>query len=204
MCELVLVRHGETVGQSSVRLYGATDVALSDLGRRQMARVRDALASERFDAVIASPLCRSRESAEIVSGRAPVVVPGFREVSFGRWEGWTLAEVAQRDPDGDKERALGRDDYRYPDGESRLELRQRIARAAVEHLDPPPRSALAVLHKGVIKTLIATLTGLPYAEARDLPCELGSIQRLRHEGGTWRLLVVGDTTHLGTDRLVGS
>ena len=27
---LVLVRHGETVGQSSVRYYGRTDVALGD------------------------------------------------------------------------------------------------------------------------------------------------------------------------------
>jgi broad specificity phosphatase PhoE len=35
--ELLLVRHGETVGQSSIRLYGATDVALSDEGELQMA-----------------------------------------------------------------------------------------------------------------------------------------------------------------------
>ena len=39
MQELFLVRHGETTGQSSVRLYGATDVPLSDLGREQVRAV---------------------------------------------------------------------------------------------------------------------------------------------------------------------
>ena len=32
MTDLILLRHGETVGQSSIRLYGATDIALSPIG----------------------------------------------------------------------------------------------------------------------------------------------------------------------------
>ena len=33
---IVLVRHGETVGNSSLRFHGSSDVALSDEGREQM------------------------------------------------------------------------------------------------------------------------------------------------------------------------
>ena len=33
---LILVRHGETEGESSIRYHGRTDVALSELGRAQM------------------------------------------------------------------------------------------------------------------------------------------------------------------------
>ena len=33
---LVLVRHGETVGNSSVRYYGRTDIALAELGRYRL------------------------------------------------------------------------------------------------------------------------------------------------------------------------
>ncbi|MGA2411387.1 MAG: histidine phosphatase family protein, partial [Candidatus Binataceae bacterium] len=36
---LVLVRHGETVGNSNIRYYGRTDIGLSDLGRNQMRAV---------------------------------------------------------------------------------------------------------------------------------------------------------------------
>jgi broad specificity phosphatase PhoE len=63
---LTLVRHGETVGQSSVRYYGRTDVELSDVGRAQMRRVREAVAGERFTAVFTSRLRRSVEAAALI------------------------------------------------------------------------------------------------------------------------------------------
>ncbi len=56
---IVLVRHGETVGNSSVRFHGSGDVALSDEGRRQMRETAFRLRSEIFDLVMASPLQRS-------------------------------------------------------------------------------------------------------------------------------------------------
>ena len=56
---LTLVRHGETVGQSSIRYYGATDIELSDLGREQVRRARDRLAGQAFEVVGASSLSRS-------------------------------------------------------------------------------------------------------------------------------------------------
>ena len=56
--EIVLVRHGETVGQSSIRLYGATDIALSAVGLQQIERLAAGLRAEGFAAVLASPLQR--------------------------------------------------------------------------------------------------------------------------------------------------
>ena len=72
MVTLALVRHGETVGNSSVRYHGRTDVELSDLGRAADA-CRSALAeysSERFPArpIVASPLRRAAEGASIIAG----------------------------------------------------------------------------------------------------------------------------------------
>ncbi len=64
--ELILVRHGETVGDSALRLYGSTDVELSDLGRSQMRRVKAVLAGLVVDRMWVSPLSRSAESGEIV------------------------------------------------------------------------------------------------------------------------------------------
>ena len=69
----VLVRHGETVGQSSIRYFGATDLPLSESGRRQMERVRVALAGESFDAAYTSEL--QRTITGMWHGRA-TVVPG--------------------------------------------------------------------------------------------------------------------------------
>ncbi len=53
-------------------------------------------ADEGIDAIIASPLQRTRDTAEIVSkalGLDVVIEDGFRECAFGEWDGLTLAEV---------------------------------------------------------------------------------------------------------------
>ena len=71
LTRLVIVRHGETVGNSSIRYYGRTDVALSELGRRQMCATRKALAQRfggiadpaSFAPIFASPLSRAHEGA---------------------------------------------------------------------------------------------------------------------------------------------
>ena len=68
---LVLVRHGETVGESSIRYFGSTDVVLSAAGCRQMEQVRTALGGEMFDAVYTSALQRAIRAARIISPEIP-------------------------------------------------------------------------------------------------------------------------------------
>ncbi|PCC70278.1 probable phosphoglycerate mutase [Nannocystis exedens] len=201
----MLVRHGETEGQSSIRLHGATDVALSSLGLRQIERVAAALAGEPgFAAVLASPLQRSRVAAALVAGgqRPPppvTVVPEFAEVDFGAWEGLTFEEVAARDPSGHGRYLAEGLAFTYPGGESRQAFWDRVQAGALRVLATPasPRVA-AVLHKGVIKAVIAALTGMPHAEAIALPVSLAGVYRLRHRpDGRWDIHVQNATDHLG-------
>lgn len=205
MADLILVRHGETVGNSAIRFYGATDVALSDAGRRQMRAVGHALADHRFDRAVVSPLSRSRESCALVldgRGPDPEVVAGFREIDFGRWEGWTVDEIADRDPEGfrhyeDKSASFG-----FPGGETREGFRSRIVAATREVLATLEGQTLAVLHKGVTKVILGTLLDEPPAVYMPRPVELGSIHRLRRDDdGTWRLLAANETAHLGETRI---
>lgn len=191
---VVLVRHGETLGESSIRLNGVTDVGLCPIGIRQMEQVRDALADEVVGEVLASPLQRSRDGAARVRPGAEVrVVPGFREVDFGRWETWTWDEVAARDPEGLAAMQASRADFTYPAGESRQAFRARVIAAARVEL---VGDVVAVLHKGVIKTILSALTGMSADEAHALPCDLGGISRLSCVGGRWTLEAVNETSHL--------
>ncbi len=202
MREVVLVRHGETAGQSAIRLYGKTDIALSELGRRQMARVAHALQGETFQTVIVSPLRRSSDSAAIIldgRGPSPVVVEAFSEIDFGRWEGWTFEEAAERDPENHAEWSRGEPGFRFPGGESRAGFHRRVADAASREFSNRPGTTLAVLHKGVIKIVLATLLSLRFEEYRALPVDLGSIHRLRKGEGGWRLVEANKISHLGTD-----
>ncbi len=200
--EIVLVRHGETVGESSIRLNGATDVALSELGERQVARAAAALQGERFAALVVSPLARARRSGELLAaGREPPpvvrVVEPFREINFGAWERLTFEEVEARDPEGYARWGSEGLEFRFPAGESRRGFVERVAGACSPEVFPSDARTLAALHKGVIKIVIAQLTGLPQAEASRLPVALGGYYRLRHDGARWRLIGGHETAHLG-------
>jgi broad specificity phosphatase PhoE len=201
MTELILLRHGETVGQSSIRLYGATDIPLSPVGEQQATRAAAALRSHGFTRIVTSPLQRARRSAEIVLAAQPPgaqleVVDDLREVDFGAWEGLTWAEIAARDPDNHRRWHTDRPHFTFPGGEARPDFTRRI-HAAARAIPQGPGPTLAVLHKGVIKSVIAALTGMPPEQALDLPVPLASLQRLVLKGDAWQLVAVGQTDHLG-------
>lgn len=176
---LILVRHGETVGNSSIRYYGRTDVALSGLGRRQMRAVRERLAQHHrapsFAPVFTSPLIRAAEGARIIAGGdiVPHVIDEFAEVDFGLFEGLTAEEIAERYPEEFRRWNANRlaVDFVYPGGESRSGFADRVGRGTARMLamwegarragqcaggDP----ALMVAHRGVIRAVVQRMAGL--------------------------------------------
>jgi broad specificity phosphatase PhoE len=181
---LVLLRHGDTLGDSHSRYHGRNDVGLSDRGRSQMKQASRTLSGEALDLVVASPLRRSWQSARIVSGGAPVrLEPDFREIDFGRWEGLTAEEIEARDPilyNDWQARVLG---FEFPSGELRADFRKRVIRG-LERLEASDvASVLAVIHKGVIRTIAEHLLGDPLEDG--LP-ELGqAVSLTRRPDGTW-------------------
>jgi len=183
---LVMLRHGETVGNSSVRFHGAGDVALSDAGREQVRAAARALRQEVFDLVAASPLRRSWEAALLVGGGAPVrIEDGFREIHFGRWEGLTAAEIERRDPvlyRAWHERAPG---FEFPGGEIRAEFRARVKAAFEQIVGSGAKSALLVCHKGVIRAIAEQLLGQPLPD--DEPHLAGAVGLSCGVDGAWFL-----------------
>jgi broad specificity phosphatase PhoE len=192
---LVLVRHGETTGQSSIRYYGRTDVALSELGRAQMAAVGRSLRHIQFARVFTTPLSRASEGARIIAeGRAlePLVLAEFVEVDFGRFEGLTAEEIKRRMPAEFYHWRRDRldDNYCYPGGESRKAFNGRVAAGVTRMLelwsqdDGVAGPALLVAHRGVIRAATKLLAGV------EPVIELGSIQVLRRVGDGWHPLAL--------------
>jgi len=207
MSDLVLIRHGETVGESSVRLYGRTDIELSDHGREQMRLAGAALAGAGFERAYASPLKRSREAAALVlagSGLEPEIIDGFREIDFGDWEGWSLEEARERDPENHARWKADGIDFGFPGGDTKTGFFTRAAEAGRAVFAAPCGLAVAVLHKGVIKALLAELLGIDFEETASMPVELGSIHRLDRTGSGWQLASANETKHLGDYRIPSS
>jgi broad specificity phosphatase PhoE len=155
---IALVRHGETVGNSSVRYFGRTDLDLSELGRVQMRAARRWLRSRfgavRFAPVIASPLRRAMEGATIIAGRdgSIVEIEEFVEVDFGRFEGLTAEEIETRYPAEFERWNRDRLDpaFSYPGGEIRRDFTDRVERGiqrmlpVIVQTSPPTLASWAV------------------------------------------------------------
>ncbi len=184
--QILLVRHGETNGASSVRYFGSTDVELSAEGRAQMAHLGAHLASRRVDLWLASNLRRSWVAAGIVSRGVPVRLdPDLREIHFGQWEGLTREEIQARDPVLFQDWQAGAEGFEYPGGEARSAFRARVGRAAQRLLVSGASNAAGVLHKGVIRELARQLIGTPLAMGE--PPLGGVVVLTRVADGPWIL-----------------
>ncbi len=160
---LLLVRHGQTPTTGAVLPARRPALHLSAAGRRQA----EALAARvgRLDglaAVYSSPLDRARETAAPIARARRLAVrvePALADVDFGRWAGQRLRALRKtrewplvmRHPSG----------FRFPGGESFLEMQARVtaalARLVARH---PGETIVAVSHADPIKAAVAHALGV--------------------------------------------
>ncbi|MFE3638238.1 bifunctional RNase H/acid phosphatase [Streptomyces sp. NPDC059168] len=200
----VLLRHGETPLTPQKRFSGSggTDPSLSGVGREQAQRVAAALARRgTVQAVVASPLARTRETARVVAARLGLEVSvdeGLRETDFGAWEGLTFGEVRERHPD-DLNAWLGDPEARPTGGgESFAETATRIAatrdRLAAAHAG---RTVLLVTHVTPIKTLIRLALGAPPKSLFRMELSAASLSAVAYYAdGNASVRLFNDTSHL--------
>ncbi|MFE7890618.1 bifunctional RNase H/acid phosphatase [Streptomyces sp. NPDC057412] len=200
----VLLRHGETPLTPQKRFSGSggTDPALSAAGREQAERVGAALARRgTVQAVVASPLARTRETAAIVAGRLGLEVAveeGLRETDFGAWEGLTFGEVRERYPD-DLTAWLADPQARPTGGgESFAATADRVAATRDKLIAAyAGRTVLLVTHVTPIKTLVRLALGAPPESLFRMELSAASLSAVAYYAdGNASVRLFNDTSHL--------
>jgi broad specificity phosphatase PhoE len=98
MLTLILTRHGQAAADD-VMLGGQLDVPLTVDGRVEAEALGRRLAGVRVDRIVASPMVRALETAQVVAAGRPIEVDErLRELDYGRWEGLTYPEIDAVDP----------------------------------------------------------------------------------------------------------
>ncbi len=166
---LVLVRHGvtdHTTGKLFSGGLASANPPLNDEGREQARATGEWLAplSATFDAMVSSPVRRTRETAEVLARFLDLEIeeePGIAEMEFGSWDGLSFTEVHEQFPDelsawlGDLESAPhGGESFRVVEKRV-LEGRDRIVASYAG------QTVVAVSHVTPIKTLVADALGAP-------------------------------------------
>jgi probable phosphoglycerate mutase len=137
-----LTEHGEQQAAAAAKRFAAMDGMVVD---------------GEITAIIASPLTRTRQTAQAVAdaiGGRVETHPGLIETDFGEWEGRTFAEAAERDPE--LHRAwLGNSSVAPPGGESFDVVHRRVRKARDETIAKyGGRTIVVVSHVTPIKTLL--------------------------------------------------
>ncbi|HEX5140812.1 MAG TPA: histidine phosphatase family protein [Dehalococcoidia bacterium] len=197
---MILVRHGESVGNFENRLQGQEDYDLTDLGKQQALRTADRLKELGASAVYSSHLLRAHNTAQTIAGRlevSPMIIEDVSEYHFGEMSGATYAEVRERFG------AIANPAERiYPGEEGREVFYDRVTKAIWGIADKHPDETVAVVsHGGPIALFCQAALGLPYK--RPMPfsidnCSLNLIDIGPAEGLVRPMLVVrlNDVCHL--------
>ena len=197
MTLLYLVRHGETDWNLERRVQGATDIPLNDTGRSQARATGALLATEHWDAVLASPLSRARETADIIAAElglpAPLTNSAFVERRYGDAEGLVHYEIDARFPG----------DTPVPGRETRDEVAARVLPALMAVVEERRgQSIVVVTHGGVIRSVLNAVDPVQHhGSIRN-----GSIHSFRHVDGALELIAFDDpiaveSLHYATDEL---
>jgi probable phosphomutase (TIGR03848 family) len=201
---VLLVRHGTTPTTGKVLPGRAPDLHLSEQGLAQADAVAQRIGALRAKehgapvAVYASPLERTTETARPIARALGLRVRsdrGLLECDFGDWTGRKLHDLAkkpewstvQRNPSG----------FRFPGGESFLEMQARmasaLARLTARH---PGGTVVAVSHADPIKAVVAQAAGTPLDLFQRLTVAPCSVSAIAYTAGGPVVLTVNSTASL--------
>ena len=201
---LVLIRHGETVGNRRQLWTGWSDTSLSETGRDQVRRMaarleRDSLGAA---ALYSSPIGRARKTAASISQatRLPLILDdALKEMHFGELEAIRSEHFATDHPEI-YARWRNREDesFGWPGGETRREFRHRavgaIERLAAAH---PGQTILLVTHSGFIRMALAHFAPRQFGEWWRVKMDNCSLTHLVLDGdGATQVSVFNDIAHI--------
>ncbi len=198
---LYLLRHGETEASRTGGYCGRLDIDLSAAGHEMAEDFAEAYRNHPWAGVYASPLRRTRATAEPLcrlAGIAPRLREGLREIEYGEWEGKS-PEAVNRDHAGDYLRWLADAGWNAPTGGERgvdVGLRAMAVLEEIwrEHADG---DVLVVSHKATIRILLCQLMGIDIGRYRDrinVSVASLSVVEMREHGPL--LTRLGDRSHL--------
>ncbi len=178
---IILVRHGHTPTTGKILPGRAKGLHLSELGKEQASKVATNLSMlDNVTAVYASPMERTLETAKPIASAFGLKVQrnrGLIEADFGKWTGRKLSDlrklsdwqIVQKNP------SL----FRFPDGESFIELQSRMVETITRISDKHRGEiVIAVSHADTIKAFLTAMLGTPldlFQRLHISPCSVSPV-----------------------------
>ena len=202
MTTVILVRHGQSLGNAYPMFLGHTDLGLSPVGIRQAEEVAAYLDRYAIDRIYASDLSRAVETAAPIAARRKLTVETdkeLREIYAGEWEKRTSADIRERYPEAYR---LWAEDIGHatPTGGESVETLSRRIFAAFDRIvaENPDKTVLVVTHGTPIRLLTCRFRERDISFAQTVPfAPNASVTAVAVDDGRYTLLEVGENGFLG-------
>ncbi|HML09881.1 MAG TPA: histidine phosphatase family protein [Stellaceae bacterium] len=187
-----LLRHGEHNVQGKICAGRMPGVVLSDKGRAEAEAAAQRLSSAEIAAIYASPMERTRETADILERHlsAPVTIrDDLAELDFGEWTGLTFDAVRKdpRWPAWATHRSLSC----IPGGETMRDVQRRVIEAVMEMSAQHPDDHIAVVsHGDVIRAALVFALGMPLDFYGRIEVGTGSLSTVRIDASGIRVIAI--------------
>jgi probable phosphoglycerate mutase len=200
--ELLLIRHGETDWNRALRFQGHIDVSLNDMGLTQAQRLGQYLSQNDWSQALhlhSSDLTRAIQTASPLANGQRIIQAStdLREQGFGIFEGKSVTELQQDQPDLWQQWRRFEADFQLPGGESTRRFHARImstlSRLAHEHRGD---RLVIVTHGGVLDMLWRTVHDLSLDGYRQCVIPNAGINHVVFDNGRWRILDWARVDHL--------
>lgn len=173
---ILLTRHGESRDNVRGRIGG--DTVISDAGElysRKLANfVEKRLKSERAASIWTSTLQRTILTATPIVGFPKIQWRALDEINAGVCDGMTYEEIKRNMPEEYESRKKDKLRYRYPRGESYLDVIQRLEPVIIE-LERQRAPVVVISHQAVLRALYAYFADRPLKEIPHIEVPLHTI-----------------------------
>ncbi|KAL9686897.1 hypothetical protein QQ045_031290 [Rhodiola kirilowii] len=173
---ILLTRHGESRDNVRGRIGG--DTVLSDRGEiysKILANfVEKRLRSERAASIWTSTLQRTIITASPIVGFPKIQWRALDEINAGVCDGMTYEEIKKNMPEEYEARKKDKLRYRYPRGESYLDVIQRLEPVIIE-LERQRAPVVVISHQAVLRALYAYFADRPLKEIPHIEVPLHTI-----------------------------
>ena len=201
ICEIIVVRHGETVANKQGVLQGQSNTPLNEVGVMQAHAAAERLKRYSFDAAYTSDLERASDTAEIICKFHQelnlIKTSELREWNLGDLQGKSYGEVMEKYPEiMNAFRKLGNVPP-IPGGENLEDFQLRISsfldKIASENAG---KKVLLVSHGGAMQRMLIHTMGMISLRNIFPMCANAGMSVFKCRGGEWQMVTWNDTAHL--------
>lgn len=165
MLTLLLSRHATTLANEEGQWIGKQESQISIKGKEEILQLKEKLKKYKIDGIYASPSQRAMETAQMAldleqNNSQIQIVEALREIDFGAFEGKTFKWANSHYPEEIKKMLEQKEAYTYPEGESLLDMHQRIAEWMKEFKSQHTEGTYWICaHGGTIRSILSELLG---------------------------------------------